>query len=341
MKNESYGTAITFASFAKRWMELVLVHQKPSSQSSVRSQIRAHLLPTFGSTYMADIRVEMLQRFVTYSKSSPKMLRNVVGTLMTMWTTAQAWGYVQHNPFLRSATGRLLLKFPPTQAPRTYHFSLEECVDIINKAEGKWKTFFLIMAETGMRPGEVAGLKRDAITDCTLTVSQSVWGQRVQTPKTRTAVRTIAISPELSESIQKLIAESESNECGLLFSTERWRIRANQHDRKRVNQHAGGKPLSMDNFRNRVLEPILVELGIREKLNKLGIKRCGNYAFRHMNATLMDRINTPMKTRQLRLGHAQIETTMKYYTHAVGAEDRRAAEAIGALLSGGGKAIVQ
>jgi integrase len=88
----------------------------------------------------------------------------------------------------------------------------------------------------------------------------------------------------------------------------------------------------MDNFRNRVLNPILEALGIDKKLERLGIARCGNYAFRHMNATLMDTINTPMKTRMKRLGHAQIETTLKHYTHAQDADDLAVAETIGVLL---------
>ncbi|MGA7857815.1 MAG: tyrosine-type recombinase/integrase [Terracidiphilus sp.] len=76
-----------------------------------------------------------------------------------------------------------------------------------------------------------------------------------------------------------------------------------------------GNRLSTDNFRNRVLNPILKKLEIDRKLKAMGIKRCGNYAFRHTNATVMDEIGTPLKTRQHRLGHAQIETTMTHYTH--------------------------
>ncbi|MGC1298700.1 MAG: tyrosine-type recombinase/integrase [Alloacidobacterium sp.] len=94
-----------------------------------------------------------------------------------------------------------------------------------------------------------------------------------------------------------------------------------------------GNPLSMDNFRNRVLNPILRRLGIDKKLAAMGISRCGNYGFRHMNATVMDAIDAPLKTRQHRLGHAQIETTMKHYTHKVDADDRRVADAIGSMLS--------
>jgi integrase len=89
----------------------------------------------------------------------------------------------------------------------------------------------------------------------------------------------------------------------------------------------------MDNFRHRVLNPILAALGIDKKLERMGITRCGNYAFRHMNATLMDTLNTPMKTRQKRLGHAQIETTLKHYTHSLDIDDVATANALGALLS--------
>ena len=49
--------------------------------------------------------------------------------------------------------------------------------------------------------------------------------------------------------------------------------------------------------------------------------------------TVMDEIGTPLKTRQHRLGHARIETTMVHYTHRVDADDRGAAEAIGSMLS--------
>ena len=165
---------VTFAVFADRWQKQVLVHQKRSSQSSARSHVRVHLLPAFGAMNLADIRMEGIQQFVTGSKKSPKMVKNIVGTLMSMWSTAQAWGYVQHNPFPRGASGRLLLKLPAAAPGETYHFTVEEALAIIDKAQGPWKTFFRILAETGMRPGELAGLRRDAIVDNTLTIKQSV-----------------------------------------------------------------------------------------------------------------------------------------------------------------------
>lgn len=317
INNEEYRPTrhVTFAVFAQRWKDKVLVMQKLSSQSSARSHIKVHLVPTFGGMSMADIRAEAIQGFVTDSKRSPKTVRNVIVTLMSMWSTAQAWGYVQHNPFPRGASGRLLLALPTASPGDTYHFTVEEYHAIADKAEGPWKTFFRVLAETGMRPGELAGLRRDAVGDHSLTVTQSVWGQRVQTPKSKAGIRTVAIDSVLAGELRDLTSTTPENDYGLVFVTK------------------AGKPISIDNFRQRVLNPILEELKIDEKLKGLGIKRCGLYAFRHMNATLMDQLNVPMKTRQKRLGHADEQTTLKHYTHATDTDDRLTADRIGALLS--------
>lgn len=247
---------VTVAVFAQRWIYAVLVHLKRSSQSSARSHIRVHLLPAFGPMCMADIRMEAIQQFVTNSKTSPKTLRNVVVTMMSMWNTAQAWEYVQHNPFPCGASGRLLLRLPAPRPAETYHFTVEEALAIVDKAQGRWKTFFRVLAETGMRPGELAGLRRDAIGDRALTISQSVWGQRVQTPKSRAGIRTFAIGGSLAEDLRNLVEATPDNDYGLVFVT----------DPGRSKRNPGGKPLSMDNFRHRVLNPILKELGVDKKL---------------------------------------------------------------------------
>ena len=76
-----------------------------------------------------------------------------------------------------------------------------------------------------------------------------------------------------------------------------------------------GGLLHPDNLVKRHLKPVLV---------KAGIKQGGMHAFRHGNATMMDRLNVPMKIRQDRLGHIDPRTTMGY-THAVSDDEKRAA----------------
>lgn len=326
--------AETFEQFALRWMQKVMILHKPSSQRSERSVIETHLNPAFGNLAPREISAEGLQTWVATQSLAPKTVRNVMTTLRMMWKSAKSWGYVQHDPF----DG---LRLPTAVKGNVYHFTIGETLAIIERAQGRWRTFFRVLAETGIRPGELAGLRVIDVGERELRICQSVWQRKVQTPKTRTSVRKFAISQRLALELEELIQNSEPNEYGLVFVTDKFRIRANQYRRTRINQFDGGKPLSMDNFRQRVLNPILDELGIRTKIDALGIKRCGNYAFRHMNATIMDGLGTPLKTRQKRLGHAQPETTLGHYTHALDENDFRAADQIDALLSPKAAGILQ
>jgi hypothetical protein len=55
------------------------------------------------------------------------------------------------------------------------------------------------------------------------------------------------------------------------------------------------------------------------------------WAFRHGNATALDRMNVPMKVRQERLGHVEVQTTIGY-THLVSEGDRLLSEKLGEIL---------
>jgi len=64
----------------------------------------------------------------------------------------------------------------------------------------------------------------------------------------------------------------------------------------------------------------------------LDIERCGLHAFRHANATLMDRLNVPLKLRQQRLGHSDAEMTLGVYSHVSREDDKRIAGQLGKIL---------
>ena len=309
VNHEDYrpSSSETFGRFAKRWMETVMIHNKPSTQSSAKSIILRHLIPAFGSMPIEQIRTEVLQAWIAQQTLGSRSVRNMVKTLRAMWVTAKAWGYARSNPFAD-------LRLPSTRKPAIYHFSVEEALAIIAKARGWEKLFFRLLAETGMRPGELAGLRRQDVQGRILEISQSVWCRRVQTPKTATAQRRIAISIPLSLELDHHLRTVAPNQHGLVFVEE------------------NGKLLDMDYFRKRVLDRILRELGIWDKVRSASM-RGGMYAFRHMNATLMDQLGTPMKNRQERLGHAQITTTLNWYSHPTEAADILASDQLGALLN--------
>jgi integrase len=291
----------SFAEFAAKWQFDVLSQHKPSTQSADGSRIKRHLIPDLGETLMRDINAQRLQAFVaTKARTvSPKSVKNLVALLRMMWNQARAWGYVQHDAFLG-------LVLPESSPLNERCLSLEEMRTIIAAAEEPYKTYYWILAETGMRAGEIGALTTGNVLldHGVIKISQGVWHGKIQTVKSKKGNRICEISKQLAEHLRKYILASNSNPSGLLFCT------------------SNGTPWDADTLRKRRFHPLL---------KKLNIAPCGFHAFRHGNATLMDQKQVPIATRQNRLGQSDARTTMGY-THAVSQDGRRFAEEIGSSL---------
>lgn len=289
----------TFAEFARLWEGQVLTQYKPSTQEWSGRVLRGTLLPCFGKTQMKDISTMMLQLFVNQCTQASKTSSNFLGLLRMMWKIAKAWGYVTHDPFEG-------LALPKHQARAPFFFTVDEVKLILVASDLPYKTLYWMAAETGMRPGELAGLRVEDVNldGLSVRVVQSVWAGKVQAPKNANAVRQLAISPELAGHLRIYLSAWRPNPLRLLFASEK------------------GTPISSSNLWKRHLGPLL---------DKIGIKRRGLNAFRHTSASFMDRLNTPMTVRQERLGHALgSPVTLAHYTHSVGEDNRKVADQMGA-----------
>lgn len=294
--------ASNFADFARLWEKDALSQHKPSTQSAIKSQLKKWLIPYFGETTMRELGCQQIQAFIQRTSLGPKSCRNMVLTLRMMWKSAQAWGYVTHEPF----TG---LVYPKIGRQARFFFTMDEIQRILAAAPGPLKTFYWLAAETGMRSGELCGLRIEDmdLANCLIHVKQTVWGGKVQvSPKTDNAIRSFAISSRLRDHLVEYVATWRPNLNNFVFATK------------------NGTPWDRNLVVKRKLHPML---------DALKIARCGMHAFRHTNGSLMDRLQTPMKVRQERLGHAAgSNITMVVYTHTVSADDRKVAEELGQIL---------
>jgi integrase len=248
-----------------------------------------------------DIDCELVQAVVTgWRKSlSAKTIRNRVATFRLIWDKAKAWRYVAHTAY----EGLDLPDYVRKEQPS---FTTEDVKQIIAASKAPYDTIWRLVAETGIRRGEVCGLNVGDVNlaNHTMTVKRSVSKKRtLKSPKNGKA-RVFALSPQLAERLRPYVELRSADEP--LFLSKK------------------GKRLEPDNFVKRHLKPILKKLGLEGAA----------HAFRHGNATLLDSLRTSMKVRQDRLGHADPKTTM-LYTHAVSQDDRRTAEQLGTLLEDG------
>jgi hypothetical protein len=90
------GRVASLEEFAARWRVEILSKRKPSTIHATESHMRNQILPALGNVRLNELGVEMQQSFLTRLSGtiSRKMLLNVLGTLSSMLTTAQNWGYL-------------------------------------------------------------------------------------------------------------------------------------------------------------------------------------------------------------------------------------------------------
>jgi integrase len=264
--------AITFDAFSQVWERDYLSQSKPATQSATRSYLK-RLRGAFGMRDMRSINAGDVQRLVarlTAEGLAPKTTRSLWNAISQIWQAALAQTYV--DAVLPKP------KLPRNPKKQARFFTLADVSRIIGTSDGEHRVFYWLLAETGLRCGELAGLRLCDIDGERLTVNQAVWHGKVQTPKTEASVRTLALSPQLVPLLWEQITRQRSKDHEYLFSSE------------------NGTPWDLNVYRRRKLTPLLKRLGIRQ---------AGFHAFRHFNVSLLDALRTPQKAIQERVGHAR------------------------------------
>ncbi|MCI0355801.1 MAG: site-specific integrase, partial [Acidobacteria bacterium] len=259
-----------------------------------------HFIPAFGQIPLRNLNAQAVQQFVSAVPAKPRTLRNLLMTLRSLWRKAKAWGYATHD---------LLdgVELPAPERFERFFLSVDDTKRIIGAAPEPFRTLYWLAAETGLRAGELCALR---VEDLDLSASlvyvrRSVWRGKFGEPKSQRGRRRAAISPQLSAHLQSFLSAWRPNPHRLLFSTR------------------NGTPLDPGEVVKKRLHPLL---------SHLEIPHCGFHAFRHGNATEMDRQNVPLAVRQERLGHSDPRLTLDTYTHAVSDDERRFALYLGQVL---------
>lgn len=298
--------AATFREFATIWQNNALTSMKASSQPPIKSQIQKWLIPYFGNCNMRDIGGAMVQMFLSSAKLSAKSKKNLVTTMRILWKSAKGWGYASHDIF----EGLVL---PDVDSKEQPHFSAAQARQIIAAARPPYNVVFWLVMETGIRRGEVCALNVGDVrlADRVIEIRRSRFGKHITDNKSRRP-RVFSFSTRLGASLAPFVKDRPADAA--LFLTP-----VTVTTKKGIE--VGGRRLHPDNFVKRQLKPILKKLGFAGAL----------HAFRHGNATELDRMNAPMKVRQERLGHVESATTMNY-THLVSEDDRAISEKLGDIL---------
>ncbi len=295
------GRVATLEEFAERWRREVLSKRKSSTIHAAESHLKNQILPVLGKMKLSDIGVENQQSFVTRLSGTVarKTLLNVLGTVSSMLTTAQNWGYICEG----LKFGKLALPERSVQEEaRT--FTLDQARSIITEAKGQYRVMFAIAAMTGLRAGEILALQTGDfdLERNLLTVRRSVWRGKIQTPKTINSLAVLPVPDALAGIVRDHISALKNQ---WLFLNSR------------------GHLFIAENVVRQALAPIL---------DKLRIPQCGFHAFRHLHTSLLLSSGAAPQVAQKQLRHSDARITLGIYGHIVGDSHREAVNKVASIL---------
>ena len=285
-------TGVTFADAAAEWLRFIEEDRsrKPSTLNDYRSALKAHLLPAFGEQPLESItpeQIDVWRRGLTglSNRSKNKLLIQLHG----IFRRAQmVWG-LEANPLVR------VEKHPMRASGDIQVFSPEEVWALVRAAASEQDgAIFLTAAFTGLRMGELLALRwRDVdFSGATIRVRGSYAAGHLTTPKSG-KVRAVPMAPDVATALAQL------------GRRENW---------------VGDDDVVFAGELGRYLDGSALRRRYKEALSRVGLRPLRFHDLRHTFGTRMI-AKADIRRVQEWMGHADIQTTMRYLHYAPHAED--------------------
>ncbi len=305
---------VTFAEAAEEYLRFAEADRgcKPSTIRGYRSQLNAHLLPAFGSMLIENITEREIERWragLTGTRKGREAISNKTKNhqlvlLHAIFSRAVKLYGLPSNPLANVDRYRV------RPSGDIEVFSPEEIWSLVRAAASEIDgTIFLTAAFTGLRRGELLGLRwRDIDFDAsTIRVRASYAAGKLTTPKSG-KVRAVPMAPHVATALARL--------------GERQRFIG---DDDFVFAGEAGLPLDGDALSSRY----------RDALARAGLRPLRFHDLRHTFGTRMI-AKADIRRVQEWMGHADIQTTMKYLHYESRPQDAQlVAEAFASTVSEG------
>lgn len=300
------------------WLPAVRPTVRATTYYSYAGIVRSHLRPRFGDWHLDAITPQELNGFYGDLLTSghtrrsgglaPSSVIRIHAAVHRSLRDAVRWGYLEANP----ADGA----DPPKHKARAWDLGTWDAHELRRFLEFTShqhdSTYWLLLAMTGMRRGEVLGLRwRDVdLTGGVVAVRQTVvavGGKReLSAPKTVRGRRLVALDRGTIAALEASWPASIDDPSALIFA------------------EADGRPLSGPAMTKR----------FNALVRRTGLPAIRLHDLRHTHATLALRAGVHPKIVSERLGHSTVAFTLDVYSHATPHMQSEAAQCIGDLING-------
>lgn len=317
---------LTVSDYLAQWLKAYKAEVRAGTWTAAEGHVRNYIKPRIGDyplqsltrTVVRGMYAELRVNGAVRGKDkglSEKTVHNVHLTLHRALKDAVKDKLIVSNP-ADSAH-----KLPTSSRPQIKSWNTDELRVFLGRAAGeRLFPLFRLAAYTGMRRGELAGLRwREVDLDAgTVTVSR----QRVKTgdgvgvgrPKTKRGERTLDVDPETvrvlrehrKAQLAEQLAAAEWEDSGLVFTAE----------------DGGG------------LHPDVISQTFDRIVDKLKVVRITFHGLRHTHATIALAQGVPLHVVSRRLGHSSEAFTAQVYGHILPGQQQEAAARFAAAIDG-------
>lgn len=286
--SQSTACTISLEEWAVHWLKLKLgCRVKQTTAQTYNMLLKNHILPILGVYNLGNISVDKVIELITQMKSkeySMSTISFVFRLLNTILNDAVEFKLIKDNPCKHVKT----IKNYHTREQHVLSKEEQEKLEKTNDLS------ILLALYTGMRIGELCGLKWSDIDWDVKTISVCRTIQRVRqkdgktklvenSPKTESSFRIIPLSDKLQERLKVMSIGSNEYILG-----------------------KNGRPCDP-----RVLQRKLKAITVNNGINDIHF-----HSLRHTFATRMVAAGADMKTVSMLLGHSTVNTTLNIYTHS-------------------------
>lgn len=308
------------------------------TQSKLKNETKAHILPIIGRFYIDEITIDDMQSLVSHVKQRRKDFRKVLGHARSIFKYAVSKGYLIDNPMNKVSILPSKVEYPERRVKNSDNFySTKQMMEFLNYYEehGEFYQFvyFRLLAFSGLRRGEALGLKADDLNEFNQSItinriiSEGSDGETIVKRYTKTRYSDSDKAPVIYldqltfELLSKLAKSSHvmNNQGNMVKIPKKEYIFTSYKTFTHFHRMAPNDWLKAFWRQN------------KKDLEKLGLHYISPHGFRHSQATMLHELGVSLKDAQHRLRHKNIKTTSDVYTHISENRERLAADKLNSL----------